>query len=219
MCSHGHVIPNFEVVGTLDLPADAMFWMPEPNEIDPDEGVGFFRDTWAILDASREAAQGIADEERHLLRVAAELAMDAAHYEQLAKIVEIGFDWDSADEAYDPSATERLALEPVAATDEDIVLDGLDLGVAGLAYALSFFGAVPVASCRAHVPVEQSWTESPVVVFAAKETTARALAPLAARTGCRFTTDVVRPEFIGLTARSVVELMNLASAILTDGRN
>lgn len=112
----------------------------------------------------------------------------------------------------DLTATERKALAEIVGDVSKI--GGLELGVAELAYALATARIVPAACCRSHL--ERSWSDAPVVLFAATEFSARALEPLAAATGCTFDVDPLRPGVIGVRGQSIANTMSLADAVLAE---
>lgn len=197
--------------GTSGLPAAATFWMPKPDEID-EEGFGYFRDTWLIKDVPERKAREIMVEERRIAEVIGELSNDADDFERLAQVAESGGDDDPA---YNLSERERRALAEVMSDIPE--LGGLELGVAGLAHALATVRILPAASCRSHP--ERSWSDAPVVLFAATEFRAKALQPLVEASGCTFTIDENRPELLVVRGRSITHMMALAAAVMENRKN
>jgi hypothetical protein len=196
--------------GTTALPAAAAFWMPKRDEID-EEGFGFFRDTWLIKDVPVSEAREIMAAERRMAEVIDELTSDADDFERLAVVAEsAGID----DPAEDLSEQERVALSEVVSDVPE--LGGLDLGVAGLVYALATVRVLPAASCRSHL--SRSWSDAPVVLFAATEFRAKALQPLAEASGCTFVIDESRPSLLAVRGCSIANTMALAEAVM-ENRN
>ncbi|RDH13122.1 hypothetical protein DVB88_04050 [Tsukamurella pulmonis] len=97
---------------------------------------------------------------------------------------------------------------------EDMPFCGLEIGVAGLVFALSSRGVYTAASCRSHQPLETSWSQFPVVLFAATRSQAEWLAPAVAVAGCVFERDVHRPNLLAVCGKSVLQMHALAVEIL-----
>lgn len=201
------MIPECPLAGTSELPAGAAFWMPKPDEISED-GFSFFRDVWLIRGVSVREAQEVIEEERRIVHVVDQLSVDVDDFEKLAAIAEAGGVDDSADEL---TRDEYSALSTVV-SDMPPELGGLELGVAGLVHALASVRILPAASCRSHP--QRSWSDAPVVVFAATELRARALEPLVAEAGCTFTIDPTRRELLGIRGQSITRMMALAGLVL-----
>ena len=201
------MIPECPFAGNSELPAGAAFWMPKPDEISED-GFSFFRDVWLIRGVSVREAQEVIEEERRIVHVVDQLSADADDFERLAAIAEAGGADDSADEL---TRDECSALSTVV-SDMPPELGGLELGVAGLVHALVSVRILPAASCRSHP--QRSWSDAPVVVFAATELRARALEPLVAEAGCTFTIDPTRRELLGIRGQSITRMMALAGLVL-----
>jgi hypothetical protein len=199
--------PTAEVPGSVELPADATYWMPKRSEVG-DEGIGFFRDVWTIIDVPLRDARELIALERRLATAVSEAAETAQDFDRLARIVELGLDDD--DDA-DIAPAERASLEPVLYDMPP--LDSLELGVAGLVLALGAVGMIPAASCRGHC-TGRAWSPRPVVYVATTQYRAQALADLIGPTGCRFGIDTARPDFLVVAGRSIEDTMNLADAVL-----
>jgi hypothetical protein len=189
------------------LPVDAEYWVPGPGDIDEYEGFGLFQDVWTITDISAAEATAVAREDRELCRVVGDLARDAVGFDAIAMAVQAG----SADEVEGISDATLAALGPYLTGR--VSLERLEAGVAGLVYALAAAGMFPAASCRGH-PEPDAWSAFPVVFFAADRLHAEALQPLVARSGCGFTSDPLRPEFLVINGRSVEDTLRLAEALL-----
>jgi hypothetical protein len=200
------VFPQSQPHGTSALPTSAAFWMPRPDEIS-EEGFSYFRDTWLIKDVSVGEARDVMTEERRIAEVVGQLANDPEDFERLAQIAESS---RLDDPAHEMSDRERAALSEVVSDLPE--LGGLELGVAGLAYALATVRILPAASCRSHV--EHSWSDAPVVLFAVTEFRAKALQPLVDASGCTFTIDEARPELLVVRATSISNTMALADAVI-----
>lgn len=200
------MFPTTEASGSIELPTGATYWMPKRSEID-EEGIGFFRDVWTIIDVPLRDARELAETERRLATAIADLAATAEDFDRLAGVVETGL----GDDRPDLTPAERGALEPFVSDEPP--LDGLELGVAGLVYALGAVGMVPAASCRGHCG-SRAWSDGPVVYFATTQYCASALADLIKRTGCRFITDPARSDLLVVAGRSIEDTMNLAEAVL-----
>jgi hypothetical protein len=91
-------------------------------------------------------------------------------------------------------------------------LCGLEIGVAGLTYALSSVGFLTAASCRAHES-HSSWTDCPVVFFGAHKWRAVILAGFALQANCGIGQD---RGMLTLYAPSIRNLMSLAQALLAN---
>ncbi len=200
------MFPEAPSFGTTTLPADAAFWMPKGDEIG-EEGFGFFRDTWLIRNVPVRDAWDIVSLESSIAEVVDRLAKDEHDFERLAGAAESAGIYDPGEDLTDE---ERRALAAVVSDIPE--LGGLELGVAGLAHALATVGILPAASCRSHV--DRSWSDAPVVLFAATEFRARALQPLVEASGCRFALDGNRPELLVVRGRSIANLMALAELVL-----
>src|ERR1035437_1733187 len=207
------MFPTTSLSGSSAIPPEATFWMPRPEDID-EEGIGEFRGTWLIKDVPVREAQRLMRQERRIAEVVGRLAATAEDFERIARAVEDGYDPDEPESSYALNAQERAALDEFAVSeDEPCALDDLELGVAGLVYALATVRIIPAASCRGH-PGDRAWSEVPVVLFATTEYRARALQPLVEATGCQFEVDAVRAHLLAVRGRSILDTMALAEAIL-----
>jgi hypothetical protein len=207
------MFPTSPPEGSTTIPSDATFWMPKPEDID-EEGIGcYFRETWLIKDVPVRTARRLREAERRIAEAVGKLAATAEDFDRLAHAVE-DYDPDEADEDYDLTDTERAALHDFMSDD---ALDSLEIGVAGLVYALATVRIIPAASCRGH-PGDRAWSDAPVVLFATTEYRARALQPLVEATGCRFGIDTSRVELLAVRGRSILDTMQLADAVLESRR-
>lgn len=216
--------PVADQVGSSALPDDAVFWLPDDDEPDDDDesddeydgydsdeaesGIGFFQGSWRIQNTTVDKASEYLDLERRIATAAARLAPTTADYNRLVDAVEAG---GAGDPAEDLSGLEREAVGDFG-WDIPPDLGGLEVGVAGLSYALNAVGIVTAASCRGHTP--PSWSKAPVVSFAADRVRAVQLQRMVARTGCTFFVDDVRPNLLVVHGRSVTHTMALADALI-----
>ncbi|WP_030321049.1 hypothetical protein [Streptomyces flavochromogenes] len=208
------MIPRTEYPVSSRIPEEAEFWMPTEEDIPDDEGIGAFRGVWMILGVTSEEARTIVSAEAAQIAMLAELASSESQFEEIARACDTGVVDGVQDEGIRRQLLQRIPSfsegEP-----EDFYADlgDLEVGVAGLAYALSYIGAVPVASCRGHVS-ERPWAENPVVFAAVDRPRAEWLEPLLDEAGCGFHIDPSRPEFLVIDAPSVVESNALAKLIV-----
>jgi hypothetical protein len=200
------VYPRVDIEVHPELPDRAEFWTPAPEDIDEEEGFGYFRDVWPITGVTVDHAQNVLSQDRFLSALVASLATDEIEFEVLAAAAETGSGED------EEITTEQLAaLVDHFSTAE--ALEGLELGVAGLVYALAAAGMHPAASCRGH-PDPDAWSSSPVVILAADRPRAEVLQPLVRDSQCGFKVDPVRPELLVIVSSSIEEMLALAQDIL-----
>lgn len=203
------MFPTAAPAGTSSLPEDAQFWMPKPEDID-EEGFGFFRDTWLIRNVPVAEANDVIEEERQIAEAIAGLAQDAERFDHLAGVAEFGRIDDPEWALTEP----ELKVLADHVSDLPANLGGLEIGVAGLTHALATVRILPAASCRSHPA--KSWSDAPVVLFAATEFRARALEPLVESTGCTFAIDENRRNLLVVRGRSIEYLMDLADAVMAN---
>lgn len=193
------MIPTYDVdIHVRESFESTDFWQPAPSGIH-EEGFGSFQDTWPILSPSvADTAAVIASEEVGLAFLE-QTCRDAAQFDEVARDLEAF--------VLDEPLPDDIA-------DTFTGLNGLEVGVAGLVYALAHTGYYPAASCRSHA--ERSWSDCPVVFFATAEPRLRNLIPLAVQAGCGLNANDSRgvPLFV-LYAPSIVEMANLARAVFT----
>ena len=207
---NGYMYPRTDVELHPELPDAATFWTPGPDDID-EEGFGYFRGVWPIVDVTEEEAREMLQRDRTASLFVSELASTDIEFDVIAKVVETG---ESA-RAENLPADQRTALIPYIAADEDdpVPLEDLEVGVTGLIYALSAAGAYPAASCRGH-PGDYAWSAIPVVLFAIDRCRANVLAPLVRDAGCGFEIDPARRELLSVCSASIEETISLAEAII-----
>ncbi len=188
------------------MPATATFWTPKRSEID-EEGIGFFRGVWPILDVSIAEASRLTATERTIAALVGDLAADEAEFEMLALAVECG------DNDAKLSRAQMDILGTHLADEESSPLDGLEMGVAGLSYSLSAIRLFPAASCRGH-PGPRAWSDSPVVYVASDQFRAERLQALVADSGCRLTISDARPDLLAIGGSSILATMRLAELVI-----
>ena len=201
--------PTTEVELNTQLPPGADFWTPTAQDLEADEGFGYFDNTWPIYDISEVEARGLATLDRSLSVVAGNLAATESEFDDIATALETG----SADDIEGLKPDQLKALNPYL-TDR-VTLEGLELGVAGLVYCLAAAGMYPAASCRGH-PGPSAWSRIPVVFFATNRVRAELLGPLVRDSGCGFNIGQSRGELLVIESKSIVGTLDLADAILRE---
>jgi hypothetical protein len=194
-----------------NLPVNARYWIPEEEDV-TDEGIGYFHETWLISDVSAEHAASVLAEDERLLDLVDSLARTNEEYETFATAVEHGELVDLPHISVDDPRREAFLAE-IDEEDDFAPLEGLEIGVAGVVYALSAAGFLTAASCRGHVG-RAAWSDEPVVFVATDRSRARRLAPLVASHRCGFAIDFDRPELLVIRASSTREMTDLARSVL-----
>ncbi|MQA87275.1 MAG: hypothetical protein GEV03_22270 [Streptosporangiales bacterium] len=208
------MIPRKPLELDPQVPSGHTYCTPKRDDLS-EEGFGYFRDTWLIRGVGIREARAIITIESDLVEIAARLAVDDVEFDQVAE----------AFETSDPEALPRrlfgsaavAEIEPHLSVDDSPPLDGLELGVAGLVYALGAVGCWPAASCRGH-PTAYAWADHPVVFLAADRHRVAVLQPLVAEARCGFATDPARPELLVVQAESMEETTNLARFVFSKRR-
>ncbi|MFF8656611.1 hypothetical protein [Streptomyces huasconensis] len=207
------MIPVADIEVASSFPAGLPMGLPAEDEVD-EEGYGFFRDVWDVGHVSHEEAVAMLDEERHLVSLADHATRTHTEFEAVAKALE------TRDAEYLPAGFASLhagskIMEIANADDEDgTSLGALELGVAGLTYVLTSIGCFTAASCRSHCS-ESSWSDRPVIFFAAERSTVEWLTPLVQETGCGFDDGSERgAHLLVVEAPSITNFMDLADRIL-----
>ncbi len=163
--------------------------MPKRDDVGEDEGFGFFRDTWWIGHVTVAEAESIVREEAELIGWLDHLARTPEEFEILASAIE--------DQQVDhlPHSLHAVAagrgLQRYVVEGQPSPLDGLEVGVAGLAHAMSAMRCLTAASCRWHMH-DRSWSDCPVVFFAALPWRVEVLAELVSEEGCGLDLDADR---------------------------
>lgn len=191
------------------LPSATQFWIPTAEDLEADEGFGYFDNTWPISDVSEAQARDLANIDRSLAVIAGNLAATEFQFDDIATILETG----SADDIEGLRPDQLEALTPYL-TDR-ATLEGLELGVAGLVYCLAAAGIYPAASCRGH-PGPSAWSRIPIVLFATERTRAELLVPLVRDSGCGFNIAQSRSELLVIESKSIEGTLDLADALLRE---
>lgn len=208
------MIPRTEYSVSSRIPKEAEFWMPTEEDIPGDEGIGYFRGVWMILGVTLEEARTMVSSEATQIAVIDSLAQTENQFEEIARACDTGVVDGVQDEIIRRQLLQRIpSLSEEEPDDFYGDLGGLEVGVAGLAHAVSYIGGVPAASCRGHVS-EHRWSEHPVVFAAVDRQRAEWLEPLLREAGCGCHTDPARPEFLVIDAPSVVESNTLAQLVV-----
>lgn len=210
------MIPRMTIDVDPKFPARATFWMPTEDDVADEEGIGYFRNVWTIVDVARTEAGEMVGAEQAAIRALEAVAEDEESFERLAAVLE----WHNPDFPSEDPEDEGVfeQLTPHAADIDRISLAGLEIGVAGLSYALASIGCVPAASCRGHVG-DHAWAERPVVFAAVDRAHAEWLQPLVQRCSCGFDIDATRSEFLLIHAQSITEMTDLAATILREAEH
>jgi hypothetical protein len=194
------MFPRAHVEVEISIPAGDDYWVPKPSEIG-EEGFGDFRGVWPIVEATTRLTADVIEDERVAAEYIDAHASTPEEFEKLAREIE----------SYSPSLEESEALEFAADLGSAWGgFEGLELGVAGLTYALSNAGFYPAASCRSHQD-GHSWSANPVVLFAGDKPRTLLLQPLVRDSGCGLRADYTRGDFLYVYAPSIRETMALAT--------
>ncbi|MET8100707.1 hypothetical protein ABZV29_30295 [Streptomyces sp. NPDC005236] len=206
------MIPRIDLKVDPSFPEGVPMAMPPEEEID-EEGYGFFRGVWDISGATREEALMAIEEERRLVALLDQVAQTPQEFEAIATALEDG-DPDCLPPGFAAGHPDSEILEIVGDGDREVgVLDCLEIGVAGLSFALSSIGCFPAASCRSHSR-KDSWSERPIVLFAAEPQTVHWLTPLVRESGCGFGDGSGHGELLFVEAPSITNFVDLANRIV-----
>lgn len=209
------MIPRKGLALVPTVPPGYRFSIPRRSELSDDgEGFGPFRDTWLIRNVTLAAAKEVGRAESTLVEVASLVASDTEEFDHIAHALESG----TRDELPEHLSTPRMLalLEPHL--DEVTPLEGLELGVAGLVYALAHVGCWTAASCRGH-PDQTAWSPSPLVYLATDHHRALALEPLVTAARCGFNQQVDGDILLAIEAESLEDFMTLAQLVLAARRS
>ena len=201
--------PTTEVELHTQLPSGADFWTLTAEDLEADEGFGYFDNTWPIYDITEAEAAELTSIDRSLSIIAGDLAATEFEFDDIATALETG----SADDIEGLRPDQLEAIAPYL-TDR-VTLEGLELGVAGVVYCLAAAGMYPAASCRGH-PGPSAWSRIPVVLLATDRTRAELLAPLVRDSGCGFNIAQSRGELLAVESRSIEGTLDLADAVLRE---
>lgn len=185
--------------------------MPRKDEI-PEESWGGFRDTWYLGRILPAEAREVLEYERKALEALARAATNQKEFELLAYALE----WAETDDlppsllkSFNEEGLGELMRDP----DDFSPLGGLEIGVSGLVHALSMIGCVTAASCRWHGDGDRSWSDCPVVFFAAPDRKVEILAELIRKKECGLGAD---RGLLVIEAASVTDLHSLAELIFEE---
>lgn len=206
------MIPRIDVDLDAAIPSGYSFRTPKRSELSDDgEGFGPFRDTWLIRGVRIAEAADVMREEARLVGLVDSLATTSEEFDALARALEGRQTVPLPSRFTDSPIMARLEPDlEEAQLGEFSPLADLEMGVAGLVYALGALGCWPAASCRGH-PDEAAWSPIPVVIFAADRARAETLQPLVASARCGFGVD---RGLLAVEARSIEDTMSLARAVL-----
>jgi hypothetical protein len=202
------LIPEADVDISTKLPLETTFWVPEEDEVSEDEGIGFFRDVRLIYNCSVDEARQIIADEARLIDLVDQLSSDRVEFEEFAGGVE--HPNPEADGLSDELKA-RISAEVFDEVfrEEISPTDWLELGVAGLTFALSAAGLLTAASCRSHV--EHSWSPYPVVLFVSDRRHMDKLIHLVKQSNCGISND---GRFFYIYARNIRDTSGLARLIV-----
>mgnify|MGYP003576600042 CR=1 FL=1 len=202
------MIPECDIrPGILDPPPSCP--LPKRHEI-PEENWGGFRDTWYLGQVPPVEAGEVLVHEGRALACLDHVATNQEEFELLAQALE----WGEIDDLPPPflkAFNEKGMKELMRDPDDFSPLGGLEIGVAGLVHVLSAIGCVTAASCRWHG--ETSWSDCPVVFFAAPDQKVEILAKLIREEGCGLRES---RGLLVIEASSVTDLHSLAELIFEE---
>lgn len=204
------MIPRTSMTLDTTLPRDHGFWTPRRDDLS-EEGFGFFRDTWLIRGIRVTEARTMIAMESDLVDLADRLSSNPNEFDEVATALETA-DVEALPRRFREAST--VAEFSNLVVDDEPPLAALELGVAGLVYALSTVGCWPAASCRGH-PTPRSWSAHPAVYLASDRHRVEVLQPLVQEAGCGFVRDPGRGELLVVVAESLTEMMALASLVIS----
>lgn len=180
--------------------------MPTPDEIS-EEGFGWFRGTWFIGRVPIAEAAEVVQEEGQIIAWLDAVAADPLEFEFLAAAIESGEAEDLSDDLR--QRAEGAGLHSYLSDPGDLApVGGLEIGVSGLTHVLSAAGCLTAASCRSHV-TDRSWSDCPVVFFAAPAWRLAILADLIRDAGCGLDADRGMLKIYGRSVRNTHRLADL----------
>lgn len=177
--------------------------MPASDEIS-EEGFGYFRGTWFIGRVAVTEAQACVQLEDEIIEWIDKHASSPQEFEQLARAIEKQ-DMTLLPEPLRSTAAARGFTQWFTDDDEAAPLGGLEIGVAGLTYALSVIRCLTAASCRWHM-TNRSWADCPVVFFAAPSWRVEILAELIRAEACGLSSNRGMLTLYGSSIRSTHQL-------------
>jgi hypothetical protein len=133
------MIPRYDIDVDPTVPPTATFWVPAPGDLEESGGIGDFHDTELIV-TDLEEAGAVLEAEREAIEYLDAKSSTPRKFDDLAAAIE----WEAPDMPSD-EAPDFFDQE-----DAWYGLNGLEVGVAGLVYAMNAVGIVTAASCRSH---------------------------------------------------------------------
>ena len=200
------MIPRTLLHLDASLPSEHTGWTPGRDDLS-EEGFGGFRDTWVIRDVGVREAKALLEVEGRLIQLADRFARDAEEFDAICSALENVDAEEFPARLQSPTIPDELAVH--LGVGDYSPTAGLDLGVAGLVYALAAVGCWTAASCRGHAK-SYAFTDRPVVVLACDRHRASVLRADVERSRCGLTTDGHREGLLAVEAESVEEMMALA---------
>lgn len=205
------MIPRTPLELDASVPAEHTGWTPKGDEVD-EEGFGGFRDTWLIRGVGVREATAMVRLEAELVDLANRFSVDTNEFNAICCAIESADAEELPDRLRKPSVPPELECH--MGNEDFSPTDGLDLGVAGIVYALAAVGCWTAASCRGH-PGTYAWSDHPIVVLACDRHRAAALQAWLAEAHCGFTTDGHREGLLAVVAESVTDMMTLAGLVVS----
>jgi hypothetical protein len=205
------MIPRLPLPLDPSVPPEHTGWTPRRDELD-ETGFRGFPDTWLIRGIGVRETKSIIGVEEELINLADRFAVAAEEFDAICSAFEDANATKLPERLQGPSIPEELAFH--LAPDDYSPTDGLDLGVAGLVYALAAGGCWTAASCRGH-PGKYAWADHPVVVLACDRHRASVLQRWPAQAHCGFTTDGRREGLLAVVGESVTDTMMLAGLVVS----
>jgi hypothetical protein len=195
------MIPTHDVTPAISSPPPTCD-MPTPEDI-TEEGFGYFRGTWFIGRVPVTEAEQTVRREDEIIEWLDGFASSPEDFELLACAIESS-DAETIPEPLRTAAL-RAGIEAHMGESGEAPLDGLEIGVAGLTHALSAIRCLTAASCRSHVD-QRSWSDCPVLFFAAPSSRVELLAELTRAEGCGLEADRGMLKIYGPSIRSMNHL-------------
>jgi hypothetical protein len=186
--------------------------MPVADEIS-EEGFGYFRGTWYLGHVPVADAQSAVRYEAGVIAWLEESASSAETFELLASAIE-KHDVELLPDGLRATAiklgiTEYISDDPY---EDPGPLADLEIGVSGLVHALSAMRCLTAASCRSH-STDRSWSDVPIVFFAAPEWRVHILAEIIGCEGCGLAAD---RDMLTIYGASIRDMHRLAERILLE---
>lgn len=197
------MIPRYSINVNSDLPADATFWVPGAQELEDMDQLGDFHNVW-LIETDLQEADAVIAAERTAVDYVDRNSRTGMEFDELSDQIEFE----------QPDCPRDEAPAFFSSSDAWSGVEGLELGVAGLCYALNAVGVLAAASCRGHAAAHRKWSDYPVVFCAIGERHARVLQRLAEDTGCGFEVALDRGQFLVVYAESIIEMMTLAQKVI-----